>query len=364
MKHFLCAALLAFVCLGASTAQAQTSAFTYQGNLTDGVTPANGTYQMQFALFDAVSGGTQQGSTITNNSVSIVNGVFTVQLDFTSAPYVAGANRWLELSVKKPAEGSFTTLSPREQLVASPYSIRTLSTGTSDSLSAACVLCVNDAKIASISSSKVTGAVTAATNATAATTAGNVTGLVALANGGTGSNTQNFVDRTTTQTVAGNKTFSGNVGVSGTLAALLGQSVSAVYGTGSLTAATANSFVLVPGLTQTLTVPAGYSAYMLSEGGLVTTSTATNGYSLVDVVLMVDGAIVPNGGYNRIAAANTTGVIGISNRWSMSLRVPLSAGSHTFAVQATFNAGTAAATVSGNNTSPLRGSLVVVLFKN
>ena len=42
-------------------------------------------------------------------------------------------------------------------------------------------------------------------------TAANVTGTVAIANGGTGSETQNFVDLTTIQTVAGNKTFSGDV---------------------------------------------------------------------------------------------------------------------------------------------------------
>ena len=45
-------------------------------------------------------------------------------------------------------------------------------------------------------------------------TAANVTGTVAVANGGTGSATQNFVDLTTTQTIAGSKTFSGGLNVS------------------------------------------------------------------------------------------------------------------------------------------------------
>jgi len=48
-------------------------------------------------------------------------------------------------------------------------------------------------------------------------TAANVTGTVAIANGGTGSSTQNFVDLTTAQTIAGNKTLSGNTSVGGTL---------------------------------------------------------------------------------------------------------------------------------------------------
>jgi hypothetical protein len=44
----------------------------------------------------------------------------------------------------------------------------------------------------------------------------NVNGILPIANGGTGSATQNFVDLTTAQTVAGEKTFSSNILMSGT----------------------------------------------------------------------------------------------------------------------------------------------------
>jgi hypothetical protein len=54
----------------------------------------------------------------------------------------------------------------------------------------------------------VTGNASTATIATSATIATNVSGTVAIANGGTGSTIQNFVDLTTDQTVAGLKTFS------------------------------------------------------------------------------------------------------------------------------------------------------------
>src|SRR5438132_13437257 len=47
------------ILLSASTAFAQTSSFTYQGRLTDGGTAANGNYDLQFALFDSLSGGAQ-----------------------------------------------------------------------------------------------------------------------------------------------------------------------------------------------------------------------------------------------------------------------------------------------------------------
>lgn len=186
-KRFLeVACLVLFIAV--TNVSAQSQAFTYQGRLTDGPTPANGSYQMEFKLFNALAAGAQQGATITNNSVSVVNGTFTVQLDFSPAtPFASGADRWVEISVRKPADPpGFTTLTPRQQITSSPYSIRTLSATAADSLSSGCVTCVIDAQINSLSGTKITGTVSNATNANNATIAGNITGTVAVANGGTG----------------------------------------------------------------------------------------------------------------------------------------------------------------------------------
>ena len=78
-------------------AQAQSSSFTYQGRLTDGGAAANVNYDLQFALFDSLSGGAQVGSTQTLNTVAVSNGVFTVGLDFGANAF-NGANRFLEIS--------------------------------------------------------------------------------------------------------------------------------------------------------------------------------------------------------------------------------------------------------------------------
>ena len=206
------AILITMFCCAAA-AFAQTTAFTYQGRLTDGAVAADGIYDLGFALYDADTGGTQIGTPLTRSNVAVSGGLFAVQLDFGAAAFAAGANRFLQIAVKKPTDPGFTTLTPRQQLSSSPYSIRTISAGVSDALSANCVGCVDDAKIASVAGSKVTGTVA---NAATATTAGNVTGIVAVANGGTGSATKNFVDLTTAQTVGGNKTFS-NVVTANTL---------------------------------------------------------------------------------------------------------------------------------------------------
>src|SRR5476649_358342 len=73
-----------------------TTAFTYQGQLRDGGTNANGAYTMIFKLYDAVSSGNQIGSTITANA-TLANGLFSVNLDFGNA--FNGAARWLDITV-------------------------------------------------------------------------------------------------------------------------------------------------------------------------------------------------------------------------------------------------------------------------
>jgi len=161
--------IFAFFCFSVPLVCAQTSTLTYQGRLTDGVTAANGTYEMQFTLHSAVSGtGNQIGSAITNNSVPVASGIFTVNLDFGTAAF-SGADRWLEISVRKAADPpGFTTLSPRQPITSSPFSIKTLSATSADSLSAACAGCVTDAQIDTVSGAKVTGTVANSTNAVTA----------------------------------------------------------------------------------------------------------------------------------------------------------------------------------------------------
>jgi hypothetical protein len=63
-------------------ASAQTTAFTYQGQLTEAGTGANGDYTLQCALFDIAAGGTQIGTMQTVPTVPVSSGLFTVQLDF------------------------------------------------------------------------------------------------------------------------------------------------------------------------------------------------------------------------------------------------------------------------------------------
>ncbi len=98
------------------------SAFSYQGRLTTGTNPANGSYDLKFSLFDSISAGTQIGTSRTNSSVSISNGTFTTSLDFGSSAF-DGTARWLEIGVRTNGPNAFSTLTPRQPLTPTPYSI-------------------------------------------------------------------------------------------------------------------------------------------------------------------------------------------------------------------------------------------------
>src|SRR5258708_12928329 len=107
---------------------AQTTEFTYQGSLKDNAAPANANYECEFALFDALSGGSQIGATIPKNTVLVTNGVFAVKLDFGSV--FPGAPRYLEIRVKLSGQPTLTPLTPRQLVNSAPYSVKTLNADT------------------------------------------------------------------------------------------------------------------------------------------------------------------------------------------------------------------------------------------
>ncbi|HWX18471.1 MAG TPA: tail fiber domain-containing protein [Candidatus Binatia bacterium] len=115
-------ALLSALSPQPSTLFAQGTAFTYQGRLNDGANPANGNYDLRFALFDALALGNQVGSPLTNAATAVSNGLFTVGLDFGGGVF-PGADRWLDISVRTNNAGAFAPLSPRQKLTATPYAI-------------------------------------------------------------------------------------------------------------------------------------------------------------------------------------------------------------------------------------------------
>ncbi len=99
------------------------TAFTYQGQLKQGGTAAAGRFDFQFSLFPEDSGGGQIGSTVDMPEVTVSGGLFQTPLDFGLNPFIDGA-RWLEIAVRPAGVGGFTTLSPRQELTATPYALK------------------------------------------------------------------------------------------------------------------------------------------------------------------------------------------------------------------------------------------------
>jgi len=137
-KQKLLLALLSFCTLpfSLSTASAQGTAFTYQGQLSAGGNPATGNYDFTFALFNTNSTNTGQvGATLTNLDVGVSNGLFIVTLDF-GAGIFTGSNYWLEIGVRTNGGATFAALNPLQELTPTPYAIYTAKAGSAESVGA------------------------------------------------------------------------------------------------------------------------------------------------------------------------------------------------------------------------------------
>jgi hypothetical protein len=121
LQGFVVSLVLSTFIAPLSTCFAQGTAFTYQGRLNSGTNVATGSYDLRFALFDAVTAGVQQGSLLTNSATAVSNGLFTVTLDFGNQ--FSGAARWLEIAVRTNGLTTFTNLAPRQLLTPTPYAV-------------------------------------------------------------------------------------------------------------------------------------------------------------------------------------------------------------------------------------------------
>ena len=127
MRLAICGLMLfPSILAGSAAASPLGTDFTYQGKLDLSGSPINGSADFQFKLFGALSGGSQIGSTLSVNNVTVTDGAFTTTLDFGSTAFDAGDERWLEIVVRSPAgSGSFVTLAPRQEITASPFTLKT-----------------------------------------------------------------------------------------------------------------------------------------------------------------------------------------------------------------------------------------------
>jgi hypothetical protein len=105
-----------------STLRAQSTTFVYQGQLNNAGNPANGSYDLRFALCDGEDQTANQiGTVLTNSAVWVTNGIFVTTLDFGDV--FTGTNYWLDISVRPAGGDAFVELSPRQAISSTPYAL-------------------------------------------------------------------------------------------------------------------------------------------------------------------------------------------------------------------------------------------------
>lgn len=130
MNHLLKWGVVSTVWASAASAQSQSEAFVYQGQLRSQGVPLNETVDMRFTLFDAETESSPVAGAVVFDGillppVTITNGLFSVELDFGPGALLLG--HWLEIEVRSPHDPtdttSYTTLSPRQRIAPAPFAL-------------------------------------------------------------------------------------------------------------------------------------------------------------------------------------------------------------------------------------------------
>jgi hypothetical protein len=134
MKHEQILLTMAILVLGVCIAPASwaewmaSSKFTYQGRLYDSNSPAEGSYDLQFELYESPEEGLRVAGPFNLYGVVIVSGEVSVMVDFgelqADPNMLTGEERWLEVAVRESdpcALDDYITLSPRQELTPVPY---------------------------------------------------------------------------------------------------------------------------------------------------------------------------------------------------------------------------------------------------
>jgi hypothetical protein len=118
----------------ALVARAQTTAFTYQGQLNSNNVPVTGAFDLRFKIYNANSN--VVAGPLTNAPVGVTNGLFIVTLDFGPGIF-DGSLRSLEIGVRTNGNtNAYIVLSPRQTLTSVPYAIQSLNASNAVALTA------------------------------------------------------------------------------------------------------------------------------------------------------------------------------------------------------------------------------------
>ncbi len=90
--------ILCWILLLAPVGAVLAEPITYQGQLKQSGTPYTGLANLEFRLFDALTGGNQFGPALMRPNTPVEDGLFQVELDFGAGAFTAQV-RYLEVRV-------------------------------------------------------------------------------------------------------------------------------------------------------------------------------------------------------------------------------------------------------------------------
>lgn len=260
MKNLFSAFRIILLLSGAAFAQG--NAFSFQGRLNDGTNPANGRYDLEFKLFDAVTGGTQIGPTVSRPSTILINGVFSTTLDFGAAAFQNPNSIFIEIAVKPfGSPNSFTILGPRQQLTVVPFASRSQNSTNADNSQ-------NSAQLGNIAANE----------------------YITRANGGA-----DFIrNSTTTQTnsnfnISGNGTVNGNLSVGGNLSLVGTQTIVGNSNLGAINISGNVTQLRAPyGLPKAMLYVQANGTIIRCYNGITGASTGNCGFTAAKVIISVN----------------------------------------------------------------------------
>lgn len=106
--------------------------FTYQGELIDNGSPAQGTFDITIQAFDNVDASGIPLAESIHTSTVVSAGVFTIEQVDLGSMIFDGMEMWLQISVKQPTDASYTALSPLQKMGSVPYANSLIDKGAAD----------------------------------------------------------------------------------------------------------------------------------------------------------------------------------------------------------------------------------------
>jgi hypothetical protein len=136
-----------------------------------------------------------------------------------------------------------------------------------------------------------------------------------------------------------------------------------VYGTAGRTGVSSTALTVQPGMSQVITLAAPSTVIIWATIGALNTSVGGTAYSLVDMVVHINGNPLANGGWNRMFITNTSAVTGMGN-CAINTMVTLPAGTHTIDLRTNRSSGTSVVTIGGNSALEVNPGEMTIMVLN